>query len=255
MHILYLDEAGTHTGARYFVVAGLSLFERQTYYLAEELSRLQASYFPEEAEPVEFHASALRAPDEHARLPYSTVKRPQRFELLDAIGETIVRAQPRLFGIAMEKEYIASTSDEPYEHGFEQIVSRFDRMLTRVNRERDERNRGLVVLAESSYRENLEILARTIWSRGHRWGQVHNIADIPYFAPARNTRLLQCADFVTNAIFSRYETGHTRQFDKLGPLFDQDDGQLHGLVHLSRRPRDCLCPACLTRRDRPGNQP
>ncbi len=48
MHILYVDEAGTQREARHFVVASLSLFERQTYHLAEELSRLQARYFPEE---------------------------------------------------------------------------------------------------------------------------------------------------------------------------------------------------------------
>ena len=127
-------------------------------------------------------------------------------------------------------------------------------MLARVNRERDERNRGLVVLAESSYRENLEALARKIWSRGHRWGQMHNIADIPYFAPARNTRLLQLADFVTNAVYGRYEGGNSRSFDKIARLFDQEDGRLHGLVHLSMRPRDCYCPACMARRMVPSRE-
>ena len=48
MHILYVDEAGTQREARHFVVASVSLFERQTYHLADELSRLQARYFPEE---------------------------------------------------------------------------------------------------------------------------------------------------------------------------------------------------------------
>ena len=248
MHILYVDEAGTQREARHFVVAGLSLFERQTYHLAEELSRLQAKYFPEEPAPVEFHASALRAPVAHARPPYDTVPRALRLELLDAIGETIAQAEPRLFGIAMEKD---SIDGDPYEYGFEQIVNRFDRMLDRVNRERDERNRGLVVVAASIHQQNLERLARTIWSQGHAWGQLHNIADIPYFAPARNTRLLQCADFVTNAVFSRYETSHTRHLDNLLPLFDQDQGQLHGLVHFSRNPQDCWCPACMARRERP----
>lgn len=250
MHILYVDEAGTQREARHFVVAGLSLFERQTYHLAEELSRLQARYFPEETDPVEFHASALRAPAEYARPPYDTVPRALRFELLNAIGETIVRTEPRLFGIVMEKD---SIDGDPYEYGFEQIVNRFDRMLDRVNRERDERNRGLVVVAASIHQQNLERLARTIWSQGHTWGQLHNIADIPYFAPARNTRLLQCADFITNAVFSRYETGHTLHLDNLLPLFDQDQGQLHGLVHFSRNLQDCWCPACMARRERPRN--
>lgn len=247
MHILYVDEAGTQREARHFVVAGLSLFERQTYYLAKELSNLQTKYLPEEPEPVELHASPLRAP----KPPFDRLQRAQRFEFLDAVYETIIRAQPRLLGIAMEKEYIASIGSDPYEYGFEQIVSRFDMLVTRVNRERGEDNRGLVVIAASAYQRNLERFARTIWSQGHRWGQLYNMADIPYFAPAQNTRLLQCADFITNAVFSRYETGHTRHFDKIVHLFDQDQGQLHGLVHFSLGRQDCWCPACMARRERP----
>ena len=44
MHIIYLDEAGTGSDASHFVVAGLSFFERQIYYVTEEMDRLQARY-------------------------------------------------------------------------------------------------------------------------------------------------------------------------------------------------------------------
>jgi hypothetical protein len=83
--------------------------------------------------------------------------------------------------------------------------------------DRDEPQRGLVILAESSYRENLERLARSIWSRGHRWGEIHNQADEPYFAPAQRTRLLQLADFVSDAVFGNYESGYGRPFQTIGP--------------------------------------
>ena len=248
MHIIYLDESGTQAEARHFVVAGLSFFERQVHYASEELDRLQRQYLPDANEPIEFHASALRASSDRARPPFDALSREQRFELLDATYEALIRSEPRLFAVAMEKEYIKQSGDEPYGHGFEQIVSRFDRMIDRVNGDRDERNRGLVVIAESSYRRNLEALARRIRAEGHRWGQLHNVTDIPYFAPARDTRLLQLADFVANAVYSRYEHGNSRQFDRLAPLFDQADGQMHGLLHLSRRRWECYCPACITRR-------
>ncbi|MEX2228765.1 MAG: DUF3800 domain-containing protein [Dehalococcoidia bacterium] len=248
MHIIYLDESGTHAEARHFVVAGLSLFERQTFHVAEDMNRLQLQCFPDETEPVEFHAALLRAPDEHVRSPFDKLARTARLELLDAIYDLLVRNEPRLFAVVMEKDYITRQGDDPYGVGFEQIVNRFDLMLSRVNRERDERNRGLVVMAESSYRENLETLARRIWAQGHRWGQMHNIADIPYLAPARNTRLLQLADFVTNAVYGRYESGNTRNFDKIARLFDQEDGRFHGLLHLCARSWECYCPACVTRR-------
>ena len=248
MHIIYLDESGMHSEARHFVVAGLSFFERQLHYASEELDRLQRQYFPDASEPIEFHASVLRASSDRARPPLDALSRDQRFELLDATYDALIRCEPRLFAVVMEKEYISQNEEERYGHCFEQIVNRFDLMIGRVNRERDERNRGLVVIAESSYRRYLEALARRIRMEGHRWGQLHHVTDIPYFAPARETRLLQLADFVANAVYGRYEHGNSWQFDRLAPLFDQADGQMHGLLHLSRRPRDCYCPACITRR-------
>ena len=104
------------------------------------------------------------------------------------------------------------------------------------------------MVAESSYRENFELLAKRIATQGHRWGDIHNLADIPYFAPAKNTRLLQLADFVANAVFGRYESGYSRDVDKIASHFDQDAGRIHGLVRLARDRQDCYCPACVQRR-------
>ena len=248
MHIVYLDESGTHSEARYFVVAGLAVFERETYFLARSLDQLQARYFPEWHEPVELHASVLYAPDGRVPPPFDRLTRQQRRDLTREIYEVIAESGARLFAIVMEK---AAMTGDPYERGFEEVVNRFDRMLARIIRDRGEQQRGLIVIAESSYRENLETLARRIWSQGHRWGETHNLADIPYFAPAKSTRLLQLADFVSNAVFGRYENGYTRDFDKLMPRFDQQEGRMHGLVHIARERQNCYCPACVSRRAYP----
>ncbi len=245
MHILYLDESGTHN-ACYFVVAGLAVFERRTYYLARELNQLQARYFPDSTGHIPFHASALHAPESRVPPPFNSLSSEQRRSLLRDIYQVISDSDVRIFAVAMEK---VSISENPYERGFEEIIIRFDRMLARIHRERDEQQRGLIVVAESSYRENLEILARRIAEEGHRWGDIHNLADIPYFAPANNTRLLQLADFVSNAVFGRYESGYARYFDQIAARFDQDqEGRLHGLVHVAGDRRDCYCLACPNRR-------
>ena len=107
--------------------------------------------------------------------------------------------------------------------------------------------RGLIVVAESSYRANLELLARQIAEQGHRWGETHNLADIPYFAPAGSTRLLQLADFVSNAVYRRYEHRDSWTFDTIMPCFDQEGGRIHGLVHHTADRWNCYCPACLSR--------
>ena len=41
MYVLYLDESGTHDASGHFVVAGIAVFERQTQFLARELTQLQ----------------------------------------------------------------------------------------------------------------------------------------------------------------------------------------------------------------------
>lgn len=252
MHILYLDESGTHNEARYFVVAGLAVFERETYFLAKDLDQLQARFLTSTEGPIPLHASPLRAPEGRGLDPYAALNNPQRRELLQGVYQTIARSRARLFAVAMEKAFLR---DEPYERGFEEIVNRFDRMLGRIGRDTGEQQRGLIVVAESNYQSNLQLFARKIWSQGHRWGETHNLADIPYFAPAANTRLLQLADFVSNAVYGRYENGYTRDFDIITPRFDQQDGRLHGLVHLAYDSQSCYCPACMSRRMVVRNEP
>ena len=245
MHIVYLDESGTQKEARHFVVGGLAVFERETYYLARGLNQLQAKYLPDEASPVAFHASSLRG---HPPPPFDGLSFEQRKALIDDVYRVIAESNVRTFAVAIEK---AAIDGDPYERGFEEIVNRFDRMLSRISRERDERQRGLIVVAESNYRNNLELLANKIAVEGHRWGETYNLADIPYFAPAKSTRLLQLADFVVNAVFGRYENGYTLQFDRIAPRFDQEQGRIHGLVHYARARQDCYCPACVARRAAP----
>lgn len=246
MHIVYIDESGTHDEARYFVVAGLSCFERDTYFLSQSLDQIQTKYLPDYEGTVEFHAWMLRAPPERIPEPFNALTKEQRKSLADDIFTLIAESRARIFAVAMEK---AALDGEPYSRGFEEIVNRFDRMLQRFFREDHDPQRGLMVLSDSSYRENLRTLAQQIWSQGHRWGAIYNMADVPYFAPARSSRLLQLADFVSNAVYGRFENGYARDFDKIAKRFDSDrTGRLHGLVHIARERQTCQCPSCVTYR-------
>ncbi len=249
MHIAYLDESGTHKEARYFVVASLVAFERNTHHLAREMDQIQAKYFRDWPDPVFFHASALRAKEGRVPEPFNQLSPEERANLFSDVYQVIADSHARIIAVAIEK---AAMMTDPYERGFEQIVSRFDMLLSRIHRDLGEDQRGLIILAESSYKDNLEMLARRIAAEGHRWGNVHNIADIPYFAPAKNTRLLQLADFISNAVFSNYETGHSKYFNQIAPRFDQENGRIHGLVHITRDRDSCFCPSCVQRRANPG---
>lgn len=96
MHILYVDESGTHTDARYLVVAGISVFERETYFLARDLDQLQAKYFPDVTTPIAFHASALRAPAGRLSPPFNTLTDEQRRGLIAEIYQVIANSRARL---------------------------------------------------------------------------------------------------------------------------------------------------------------
>lgn len=206
-------------------------------------------YFPSHNEPINLHASDLRAPDARVKEPFSELEASKRLDLVYDIYRAIAESRARLFGITIEKSFLhPNQSHGLYERGFEEMVNRFDRMLARIALTQGETQRGLIVIAESSYRENIELLARQLANQGHRWGDTHNLADIPYFAPASSTRLLLLADFVSNAVFRRYEFGDTKPLDVIMSRFDHEGDRIHGLRHFSSDYYNCYCPTCLSRR-------
>jgi len=62
VYLLYLDESGNENDPRdrYFVLAGIALFERQAWFLSQAIDAIQSRYFPG-MQPVDFHASEIRS--------------------------------------------------------------------------------------------------------------------------------------------------------------------------------------------------
>jgi len=246
MHILYLDESGIDRDASYFILAGLAVFERETYWYTQDMDAIQRQYFPDVVYPIEFHVSPLRSQDtDKVPEPFNLLPLEQRRQLIKDIYQIIRNRRGVLFGVAIEKAWCVK--EDPYERAFEDLTSRFDLYLSRLNLSTGEsEQRGLIAVAESSYRRNLEVLGERFRGGSTRWGQIHNLADVPFFLPAKNTRLLQLADFCANAIFGRYNSGLTRDFDIIAPKFDRVQGRIHGLAHLTKD-HNCQCMACLAR--------
>ena len=259
VYILYLDESGTAAEASYFVLAGLAVFEREIYWFSQELDNLQRQYFPKINEPILFHATKLRVREgEKVEAPWDTLTSELRRELKDKIYEILRARRGILFGCAIEKKLAQIRGEDPYERAFEDLVSRFDRFMSRLNRQmivdKQEEQRGLIVLAESSYQKTISVLGRRLREQGTRWGILHNVSDVPLFAPSRDTRLLQYADFCANAIYGRYHSKLTGDFDRIASKFDQEDGVIHGLSHHSTDAY-CACVACFSRRGRQTTLP
>ncbi len=249
MYVPYLDESGTHGEATHFVLAGLAVFEREIHWFGQDLDGLQAEYFPSTRPPIHFHATKLRGNDVDP--PWDELDVDQRRTLKDRVYGIIRNHRASLFACAVEKTWASTQSIDPYEHAFEQVVSRFDMFLSRTNRaavaEGREEQRGMLVLAESAFQKTLGVLARELQTAGTRWGnQLHNVTDVPLFASPKDTRLLQFADFCSNAVYGRYHSGHTLDFDQIAAKFDRDGGVVHGLAHLTTM-YDCTCLACFSR--------
>ena len=246
MYILYLDESGIHAEATYFVLAGIAVFEREIHWYAQDVDALQKRYFPDIDEPIEFHSSPLHASrSEIIPEPFNRLSQEERRSLVTDMYQIIRSRRGILFACAIEKAWCRN--EDPYERAFEDLTSRFDMFLRRQNNEpSDYEHRGIIAIAESSYRRNLEVLGERFRGGGTRWRQIHNIADVPFFLPAKNTRLLQLADFCANAVYGRYQSGLTRFFDVIAPRFDREQNHIYGLCHLTRD-HDCKCMACLSR--------
>ena len=249
MYLLYLDESGNENDARdrYFVLAGLALFERQIHYLNERLERVQENYFPNRP-PIPFHASAIRA----GRRFWRSVSKEKRQDILNdvitAITATDDHGGLRLYAAAIEKDS-ELYGEHAVEVATEQVCKRFDTFLTRRYLEHHDPQRGLLIFSEGRFDARAKLWVREFRRRGTQWGSINNLADIPYFAPMKESRLLQAADFIAHAIWLLYEKRDHALVRPLLGHFDVHQGVIHGLVHVGpSRGRYCDCPPCATRR-------
>lgn len=252
MYLLYLDESGNEKDPsdKYFVLAGIALFERQTYYLSNALENIQERYFPKH-QPIIFHASEIRS----GRKFWRGVPRPTRLDILSDIASEICNVPEVgrvLFGAAIEKTDIL-WAERAVEKATEQICSRFDRFLQRKYHQEGDAQRGLLIFSEGRLDARAKVWVRGFRQRGTTWGTIRNLADIPYFASMGESRLLQVADFIAHAAWLLYEKRDVSLVRSLVPFFDNDDGILHGLAHVRADPQvTCSCPACMSRRS-PGD--
>ena len=248
MHLLYLDESGNEANPQdnYFVLGGLALFERQTFFLSQAVEEVQQQHFPGR-QPVVFHASEIRS----GRGFWRGVERSKRTKILEDLCDAIARSPDKgrsLYAVAIEK------SDELYseaavERATEEVCHRFDKFLRDCYHRGNNPQRGLLVFSEGRFDDRARLWVRDFRRKGTSWGAIHNLADIPYFASAKESRLLQLADLVAHAVWLLYEKRNSKLITPVLNFFGEPDGQLHNLVHVgSSAGPDCGCPACTSRR-------
>jgi hypothetical protein len=255
VYILYVDESGdpANPDEQTFVLGGIAVFERQTHWLSQQMDALEVEVFgpppgPGEvspiARPVEFHASSIYSRRDP---PWDALGSPQSAAVLRKLADLVADCHETcaLFAVVVHRP--SYPDEDPIVFAFNELVRRFDLYLVRRHNQGDTQ-RGLMVFDESRHETRLQTLLRSYTVDGGPFGRLRNMADVPFFADSRSSRLLQLADFIAWATFRRYERGVATHFDRIVGRFDAENHRLHGLYHKTRQFHECFCPGCFSRR-------
>ncbi|MBE9140918.1 DUF3800 domain-containing protein [Nodosilinea sp. LEGE 07088] len=226
MYLLYVDESGTthDPNQQYFVLAGFCVFERQGFWLANELDQIAAKFDPADPANVELHGSPMFG----GRGQWRRYPREFRHSAIEDALKVFLQSHPsnRLFASVIKKTVVSPK--DPVEVTFEQLASRFDQYLMRLHRNSDT-HRGIIIFDKSTYETTIQALATDFRTIGYTWGVIRNFSEVPLFLDSKASRLIQLADLIAYAIFRNFEKGDDKFFSIIEPRFDSEGGIVHGL--------------------------
>jgi hypothetical protein len=231
MHFLYADESGSVADItqQYFVLAGISVFERQVYWASQRLDAIAARFNPGQPMAIELHGSPML----NGSGMWRSFPLPNRIAAMkDALSAINAHPSNRVFGAAIKKVRAATIPRDPVELAFEQLSSRFDQYLMRLHRKQDTQ-RGVIIFDKSNQESSIQKLASDYRRVGHTWGKLRNLAEVPLFLDSQISRLVQLADLIAYALFRNFERNDPQFYNIVSPHFDSEGGVVHGLYHYS----------------------
>ena len=247
MHLLYLDDSGSagNPNEEYLVLAGVSVFEAQVYWATNQLDKLAETIRPDNPHGVEFHASEIFS---RRVEPWKSLTRDEARAVIASVLGVLEKAyeSARAFACVVHKPSFPNR--DPMELAFEDLCSRFDMFLARLNRSGDDTQRGLIILDESTSETALQKMSVRFRTEGTRWGNIKNLTETPLFVDSKACRLVQLADHIAYSVFRYFHAEDMRFFNRISHKFDAHGGVYHGLSHKELGNPQCTCPGCLTRR-------
>lgn len=229
MHLLYLDESGciTDSRQRYFVLAGVSVFERQTHWIEQSLNSIAARFNPTDPHLIELHGSPMRSGRDGWKKHAPYADRMQAIKDALSVVPASTSRGTRLFAAVIRKAAVPGI--DPVEDAFTQMAMRFDHFLRRQYLKHHDPQRGVIIFDKSSTEKRIQTLAREFKYTGHKYGTTKNYAEVPLFLDSRASRLTQLADLVAFAIYRFNECGDSTFYDIIKFCFDSEGGVEHGL--------------------------
>ena len=190
MYLLYIDDSGSidDPNTQFLVLAGFSIFERQTHWLDQAMNTIAERFDQQFPENVEFHAGPMRTGSqgwEH----FTPVDRVQAAtDILCLLSDP--QSKIRIFASVIEKSLLNRGDIIP--RAFEHLVTEVDNYLAARYRHSGGRDaqRAIAIFDEAGFEQHVQTLAHTFKHYGHTNGRLRNFAEVPLFIDSKASRLI-----------------------------------------------------------------
>ncbi|NOT16545.1 MAG: DUF3800 domain-containing protein [Sulfuriferula sp.] len=189
MYLLYLDESGSvdDPNSHFFVMAGVSVFERQTHWAERSMNVIAERFDPVNPARMEFHAALMRT-GRYEWQSFAAADRVQAtVDVLNVLNND--HNALKVFAVVIDKRTMAADSIVP--KAFELIAACFDDYLAHLYTSSNGKNpqRGIVIFDKSTYEIGIQKLSAVFKHQGHANGQLRNFAEVPLFLDSKASRL------------------------------------------------------------------
>lgn len=179
---------------------------------------------------------------------YVHLAHDERQKLVQEIADTVGNwGFARLFAECIDKIHFdpIKTKRSINEQAFEQVVSRFEQYLQKIDSGSEQNHYGLLVHDnnETVARKHTEMM-RQFHTKGTLWTNIERIIETPLFVDSRLTSLVQIADLCSYALRRFVENGETALFKSVFARADRFKNKVVGVRHFTDM--SCACDICQT---------
>ncbi len=242
MYLLYADESGSidDPNGDFFVLAGISIFERQTHWLDPKIETVAQRFNARFASgKCEFHGSPMHSGRDGWKTAATPAERAQAVaDILHLLSHS--QSQIRIFASVIEKRLFADKS-KIIPTAFQDIAFSFDTSLRNIYYKHNNAQRGLVLFDKSTSERMIQELSYSYKHLGSSDDKLRNFAEVPVFVDSQATRLIQMADLIAYWLYRYYQSNDNRGFNIIQPHIWRNGAEILGLhEHISDETRQRL---------------
>lgn len=179
--------------------------------------------------------------------PYVHLTYEQRKKAIFEIAEAVSKWQfARLFAECIDKLHFdpGRSSNSIDEQSFEQVVTRFEKYLQNLDKNRLELNSyGLLIHDNNpTVAQKHTLLMKKFHKDGTFWTQINHIIETPLFVDSQLTSMVQIADLCGYALRRYLENDEAELFDVIFRRADRKENVVVGVRHFTKS--SCTCKIC-----------